>query len=282
MSRNTIIIEQLPPNSVVIETTSNLVSSHSNLSGLTADDHLQYVHVSNDRTITANHNLINGIDFSGIHQSVAYVPSNVDISGGNINGTAIGAINPAQGFFTTLNINGNQTQPYDPNNINITGGNINGTTIGQTYPASGNFSSITINGSPLVNPMPSIAANSITYDKLSNSGTASLNAQKRMAKAWVNFNGSGVISIRDSFNVSSITDNGVGNYTINFATPFANTNYCVTIFARDIDNDSYVANLAAVTLASVKTVNSFMVYSANIRNGILYDSSEYNVIVMAG
>lgn len=242
MSRNTIIIEQLPPNSVVIETTSNLVSSHSNLSGLTADDHLQYVHVSNDRTITANHNLINGIDFSGIHQSVAYVPSNVE----------------------------------------ITGGSINGVSIGQTYPASGNFSSITINGSPLVNPMPSIAANSITYDKLSNSTTASLNAQKRMAKAWVNFNGSGVISIRDSFNVSSITDNGVGNYTINFASPFANTNYCVTIFARDIDNDSYVANLAAVTLASVKTVNSFMVYSANIRNGILYDSSEYNVIVMAG
>jgi hypothetical protein len=243
MSRNTIIIEQLPPNSVVIETTSNLVSNHSNLSNLTADDHLQYVHVSNNRTITANHNLVNGIDFSGVHQSVAYVPSNV----------------------------------------NLTGGNIDGIPIGQTYPASGNFSTITINGSPLViNPNPSIAPNSITYDKLSNSGTANLNAQKRMAKAWVNFNGTGVISIRDSFNVSSITDNGVGNYTINFATPFANTNYCVTIFARDIDNDSYVANLAAVTLASVKTVNSFMVYSANIRNGILYDSSEYNVIVMAG
>jgi hypothetical protein len=243
MSRNTIIIEQLPPNSVVIETTNgNLVSNHSNLSNLTTDDHLQYVHVSNNRTITANHNLVNGIDFSGVHQSVAYVPSNV----------------------------------------NLTGGNIDGIPIGQTYPASGNFSSITINGSPFVNPIPSITANSITYDMLSNSPTASLNAQKRMAKAWVNFNGTGVINIRDSFNISSITDNGVGNYTINFNTPFADTNYCVSVFARDIDNDSYVSNLAAIKAGSSKTINSFMVWCSSIRNGVLYDTTEYNIIVMAG
>ena len=36
------------------------------------------------------------------------------------------------------------------------------------------------------------------------------------AKAWVNFNGTGTVAIRASFNVSSITDNGVGNHTINF------------------------------------------------------------------
>jgi len=43
--------------------------------------------------------------------------------------------------------------------------------------------------------------------------------------AWVNFNGTGVVAIRDSFNVSGITDNGVGDYTVNFATPMANANY---------------------------------------------------------
>ena len=44
-------------------------------------------------------------------------------------------------------------------------------------------------------------------------------------KAWVNFNGTGTVAIRDSMNVSSITDNGVGNYTVNFSTAMPDTNY---------------------------------------------------------
>ena len=47
----------------------------------------------------------------------------------------------------------------------------------------------------------------------------------QFAKAWVNFNGSGTVAIRDSFNVSSITDNGTGRYTINFTNAFSNANY---------------------------------------------------------
>lgn len=46
-----------------------------------------------------------------------------------------------------------------------------------------------------------------------------------IAKAWVNFNGTGTVAIRKSFNVSSITDNGTGNYTVNFTTPMADANY---------------------------------------------------------
>jgi hypothetical protein len=45
------------------------------------------------------------------------------------------------------------------------------------------------------------------------------------AKAWVNFNGTGTPSIRASFNVSSITDNGVGTYTVNFSNALADANY---------------------------------------------------------
>ena len=48
----------------------------------------------------------------------------------------------------------------------------------------------------------------------------------RFIKAWINFNGTGTIAIRDSFNVSSITDNDTGEYTVNFQNAFANTNYC--------------------------------------------------------
>ena len=45
------------------------------------------------------------------------------------------------------------------------------------------------------------------------------------AKAWVNFNGSGTIAARDSFNVSSLTDNGGGDYSVNFSNSFGNINY---------------------------------------------------------
>jgi hypothetical protein len=55
------------------------------------------------------------------------------------------------------------------------------------------------------------------------SGTAPL----YMARAWVNFNGTGTVAIRASGNVTSITDNGTGNYTVNFTTAMADANYAV-------------------------------------------------------
>jgi hypothetical protein len=48
-----------------------------------------------------------------------------------------------------------------------------------------------------------------------------------LCRAWVNFNGTGTVAIRASYNVSSITDNGTGDYTVNFATALADANYSV-------------------------------------------------------
>ncbi len=48
------------------------------------------------------------------------------------------------------------------------------------------------------------------------------------AKAWVNFNGSGTVAIIDSYNVASITDNGTGDYTINFTNAMTDADYCVS------------------------------------------------------
>ena len=45
------------------------------------------------------------------------------------------------------------------------------------------------------------------------------------AKVWINFNGSGTISTRDSYNVSSITDDGTGVYTVNINNDMNNTSY---------------------------------------------------------
>ena len=46
-------------------------------------------------------------------------------------------------------------------------------------------------------------------------------------RAWINFNGTGTIAIRDSGNVTSITDNGTGDYTVTFATAMPDLNYAV-------------------------------------------------------
>jgi hypothetical protein len=46
-------------------------------------------------------------------------------------------------------------------------------------------------------------------------------------RAWVNFNGTGTVAIRASGNVTSITDNGTGDYTVNFTTAMTDANYAV-------------------------------------------------------
>lgn len=58
-----------------------------------------------------------------------------------------------------------------------------------------------------------------------NSGYGSV-ATAYGCRAWVNFNGTGTVAIRASGNVSSITDNGVGDYTVNFTTAMSDANYC--------------------------------------------------------
>jgi len=60
-----------------------------------------------------------------------------------------------------------------------------------------------------------------------NSGYGSV-ATAYGCRAWVNFNGTGTVAIRASGNVSSITDNGTGDYTVNFTTAMPDVNYSVT------------------------------------------------------
>ena len=55
----------------------------------------------------------------------------------------------------------------------------------------------------------------------------------QLAKVWVNFNGEGTLSLRDNYNVSSVTDNGTGDYTINYSNAMSNANYCVVGLSGD-------------------------------------------------
>lgn len=53
------------------------------------------------------------------------------------------------------------------------------------------------------------------------------------AKAWVNWNGTGTVAIRDSFNVGSMTDNGTGDYTTNISSAMGNANYSYVALGGD-------------------------------------------------
>jgi hypothetical protein len=59
------------------------------------------------------------------------------------------------------------------------------------------------------------------------------NTENYKCRAWVNFNGTGTVAIRASGNVSSITDTGVGTYTVNFSTAMTDTNYSITSITDD-------------------------------------------------
>ena len=58
------------------------------------------------------------------------------------------------------------------------------------------------------------------------------------AKAWVNFNGSGTVGIRDDFNVNTIGDNGLGDYTVNFSTALADSDYVWALNERNATNSA--------------------------------------------
>ena len=74
-----------------------------------------------------------------------------------------------------------------------------------------------------------------------------------MARAWVNFNGTGTVAIRASGNVSSITDNGTGDYTINFTTAMSDANYAVNLMGNVDAVSNYGYSFAAPYSATPTT-----------------------------
>lgn len=98
--------------------------------------------------------------------------------------------------------------------------------------------------------------------------TLNASATDSPIKAWVNFNGTGTVAIRTSFNVSSITDNGVGDYTINFTSALADADYIVTgMISPDtasVGAGTYFSGLRATSgVPTVKTSSGFRAYTLN-------------------
>jgi hypothetical protein len=86
------------------------------------------------------------------------------------------------------------------------------------------------------------------------SGTAPL----YMARAWVNFNGQGTVAIRASGNVSSITDGGVGKYTVNLTTAMPDANYAI---CGNVGNSTSSDKVLMTTDLAAPTSSAFNIAS---------------------
>jgi hypothetical protein len=103
-------------------------------------------------------------------------------------------------------------------------------------------------------------ASNLTVDTLTK-GATTLNTDElvdvnntRVCKAWVNFNGTGVVAIRASYNVSSITDDGVGKYTVNFTIAMTDANYSVSGMTYDNANNVRVVSQDGTQVAGSRKI----------------------------
>ena len=106
-------------------------------------------------------------------------------------------------------------------------------------------------------------------------GIPTVKGQKLIPTAWVNFNGTGTVAIRDSENVSSITDNGLGNYLVNFAVAMDSINYAVTATSQRTvtwQNGGIDANTFTTTNFRLE----------NVENSTGADTNLFGVQVMGG
>jgi hypothetical protein len=89
--------------------------------------------------------------------------------------------------------------------------------------------------------------------------------EDRLPKAWVAFNGTGTVAIRDSNNVTSITDNATGDYTINFTTDMGDTEYMVLAY-NDIGSSSSTSRWINQTARAVGSLRIVTRWSSTLED----------------
>ena len=107
-------------------------------------------------------------------------------------------------------------------------------------------------------------------------GTQNGSAPIYGARAWVNFNGTGTVAIRDSGNVSSITDVATGVYTVNFATAMPNVNYAAAL-AGSSNNTTVMTTYE--NAFSGRTTSSIGIATVSSILGSTFDSDSVNVTI---
>jgi len=127
--------------------------------------------------------------------------------------------------------------------------------------------------------MSTVKANDITNVT---GGIPTVKSQQLIPTAWVNFNGTGTVAIRDSEGVSSITDFDVGIYNINYTTAMANTNYAVYASSSQSGADGTSAVLNYVNADASGNTTSAAGIKIQGPTGTRNDTNAIYVLVMGG
>jgi hypothetical protein len=99
-------------------------------------------------------------------------------------------------------------------------------------------------------------------------------------RAWVNFNGTGTVAIRASGNVSSITDNGTGDYTVNFTNALPDANYGVTGLPTNPESRTMqVATNGDGGAPLLKTTSAVRISNRSTASTAFVDSSDVSVAI---
>ena len=96
--------------------------------------------------------------------------------------------------------------------------------------------------------------------------------ETRLCRAWVNFNGTGTVAIRASYNVSSITDNGTADYTVNFTTAMSDTNYVMVGSSADNNGGATSTTVWSRSHAVAPTTTAQRIGTTGLNN-VTYDTA---------
>ena len=222
---------------IIAESTINTGTTPWNSASITADGGLELFRSRNTGTIGGpyiDYKAVAGVDFDARIQ--------MDYANGNVSGQAI---DPTSADYSALTFQTGGNSYYE--STNTTGRTTEKIRIGK-------FGEIGISAGvqiydPTQNP-PIIFNNRTDAQKYGSSGAVIVSngkgssvswSKKSVASAYVNFHGGtnidGNCTMRDSFGVSSVSDNGTGDYTVNWASNFPNVNYTVTVSHSQAPNN---------------------------------------------
>jgi hypothetical protein len=112
------------------------------------------------------------------------------------------------------------------------------------------------------------------YDNSKTLSPGSVGGQ--LCRAWANFDGTGTVAIRASYNVSSITDNGTGDYTVNFTTAMPDANYQVSGSAG---SSTVIAIMMVNNIGAAPTASALRIGSRRSDTSGVTDSEYVNVAI---
>jgi hypothetical protein len=148
-----------------------------------------------------------------------------------------------------------------------------------TYTASGTTLSRTATESSSAGSAISLTGSAVVYVTATSSDFVTATGAGS-SEAWVNFNGRFTVAIRESGNVSSITDNGTANYTINFTSALVDANYAVSGAARyHTSNNNFFVTIGQSNGTAVYTTSAVQVNSVTGTGTDRYDCEIVTVVV---